>query len=161
MKEDMLEVLIYLFENYLVEDAVYQSQQADLAAELEGAGFPSSEIDKAFAWLEGLLEICEQQSPADTDALDSLSFRSYTPDEQRRIPVEARSMLSRLVAIGMLDWQSREMVIDRVMALESADVELSHVKWVVLLVMSNQPDVDQIADWAEVLEAHELRPTLH
>ena len=50
----------------------------------------------------------------------------------------------------MLDHFSREMVIDRVMALDSIEINLDHIKWVVLMVISNQPGFDEIAEWAEV-----------
>ena len=54
MKEDMLEVLMYLFENYIIESAIFEpgqvndEEQSELADELIGAGFPSEEIEKAF-----------------------------------------------------------------------------------------------------------------
>ena len=60
MKEDMLEVLIYLFENYIVDGVSFEPGQHELAQELEGAGFAGEEIDKAFVWLEDLMDICEQ-----------------------------------------------------------------------------------------------------
>ena len=39
MKEDMLEVLIYLFENYIVDGVSFEPGQDELAKELVGAGF--------------------------------------------------------------------------------------------------------------------------
>ena len=61
----------------------------------------------------------------------------------------------------MLDHWSRETVIDRVMALDSLDVDIDHIKWVVLMVLSNQPGFSEIADWAEVVVADELIPVIH
>lgn len=160
MKEDMLEVLIYLFENYIIEEAILESGQAGLEEELEQAGFPHEEINKAFAWLEGLLEICNRE-PLGKNVYDELSFRTYTVSEERRLSLQAQSMLSGLMAMGMLDWRSREMVIDCVMALDSAHVSLHHIKWVVLMVISNQPNFQQLDEWVQVLQAQDLRPTLH
>ena len=45
MKEGMLEVLIYLFENYIVDELSLDPDQDELAQELVGAGFASAEID--------------------------------------------------------------------------------------------------------------------
>ena len=62
MKENMLEVLIYLFENYIINSDSFDPGQEELAKELIGAGFPDGEVDKAFVWLEGLLDVCERDS---------------------------------------------------------------------------------------------------
>jgi len=53
-KEDVLEVLLYLFENYMVEGAESRPDQDLLNAELVSAGFAEGEIVKAFDWLEDL-----------------------------------------------------------------------------------------------------------
>jgi len=161
MKEDMLEVLIYLFENYIVDGIAFQPGQDELAKELSSAGFGGEEIDKAFVWLEDLLEICEQD---DTHCLQhhaTSSLRYFTKDECERLQFEGQSLLTRLVSVGVLDQFSLEMVIDRVMALESDDIDIEHIKWVVLMVLSNQPKFAEMADWAEVMVGGELAPTIH
>ena len=55
MKENVLDVLMYLFENYYMdeEDEVRPDQEY-LRVELRKAGFPNAEIQKAFEWLEAL-----------------------------------------------------------------------------------------------------------
>jgi len=160
MKEDMLEVLIYLFENYIVDGVAFDPSQDDLAQELAGAGFPNEEIEKAFVWLEGLLDICENgESHSQKHAPGSIRF--YTKDESERLQNTGLSLLTKLVNVGVLDQFSREMVIDRVMALDSPGVNLDHIKWVVLMVLSNQPGFSEIADWAEVFVSEDLIPVIH
>lgn len=161
MKEDMLEVLIYLFENYIIDGDTFEPGQEELAEELAGAGFAGEEIEKAFVWLEDLLDICEQdtQLPHAQHATSSLRF--YTDDEAERLKIPGQSLLTRLVDAGVLDLWSRETVIDRVMALDSPDVDIDHIKWVVLMVLSNQPGFAEIADWAEVVVTEELIPIIH
>lgn len=161
MKEDMLEVLIYLFENYIIDGSSFDPGQDELAEELVGAGFPGEEIEKAFVWLEGLLDICETDAQYPTQLPASSSLRFYTNDEASRLGVSGQSLLIRLVDAGVLDQFSREMVIDRVMALDSMDVNIDHIKWVVLMVLSNQPGFADIADWAEVVVTDELIPVIH
>lgn len=161
MKEDMLEVLIYLFENYIVDGVSFEPGQDELAKELVGAGFAGEEIDKAFIWLEDLLDICEQDVTQRPTFQNSNALRFYTDEESLRIAVQAQSLLIRLVNVGVLDQYSREMVIDRVMALDSTEVNLDHIKWVVLMVISNQPGFDEIAEWAEVVVSEELVPVFH
>jgi len=157
----MLEVLIYLFENYVIDGVSFEPSQDELAKELQGAGFPGEEIDKAFVWLEGLLGICEQDGTQGFQSQASSSIRMYTKDESERLKLAGQSLLTRLVNAGVLDQFSREMVIDRVMALDSFDVNIDHIKWVVLMVLSNQPDFADIAEWAEVVVSDELAPVIH
>ena len=161
MKEDMLEVLIYLFENYIVDGVAFQPDQDEIAEELSCAGFEGAEIDKAFMWLEDLLDLCEQEETQNIQQQAVDSIRILTNDEHVRFQAEGQSLLIRLVQIGILDQFSREMVIDRVMALDSSNINLEHIKWVVLMVLSNQPNFPEIAPWAEVVVAGDMMPVIH
>lgn len=160
MKEDMLEVLIYLFENYIADGLAFDPSQDELADELAGAGFEGEEIEKAFVWLEGLLDISEPD-PELSQAQAPESLRFYTADEFERLQIDGMSLLTKLVGAGVLDHFLREMVIDRVMALDSSDVNIDHIKWVILMVLSNQPGFSEIAEWAEVVVTEDLAPVIH
>lgn len=160
MKEDMLEVLIYLFENYIVDGVSFEPGQDELAKELAGAGFAGEEIDRAFEWLEGLLEICDvDESYLQPQA--SSSIRIFTEKEAQLLSIEGQSLLMRLISIGVLDHFSAELVIDRVIALDSKEMDIEHIKWVILMVLSNQPGFSEIAEWAEVIVTDELVPVIH
>jgi len=161
MKEDMLEVLIYLFENYIVYGESFEPSQDELAKELVGAGFAGEEIEKAFVWLDGLLVMSEQEQEQKGHQEASTAWRFYTSDEAEILKIDGQSLLSRLVNAGVLDQFSREMVIDRVVALDSSEVNIDHIKWVVLMVLSNQPGFEDIAEWAEVVVSEGLVPTIH
>lgn len=161
MKEDMLEVLIYLFENYVIDGGTFEPGQDELARELAGAGFDGAEIDKAFVWLEDLLCISDQHAGSLQQQPSSSAMRFYTDEESDRLQLAGQSLLIKLVEAGVLDQFSREMVIDRVMALDSEDVNIDHIKWVVLMVLSNQPGFEDIAEWAEVVVTDDLLPTFH
>ena len=54
MKEDVLDVLMYLFENYMDDDVAIEADPEILKSQLREAGFLSTEINKAFTWLEDL-----------------------------------------------------------------------------------------------------------
>lgn len=162
MKEDMLEVLIYLFENYIIDSGSFEPGQEELAKELVSAGFPGDEVSKAFVWLEGLLDVCElDPSKISWQPQAESSIRFYTEDEAARLKSAGQSLLARLMSSGLLDQLSRETVIDRVMALDSLDVTFDHIKWVVLMVLSNQPGFAEIAEWAEVVVGEDLLPAIH
>lgn len=161
MKEDMLEVLVYLFEHYIVDGQEFDADQADIEAELIGAGFEGVEVDKAFLWLEDLLIVCEQNAFEPFAQRGGFLVRHYLLRETSRLGLEGQALLDRLVFSGVLDLNSREMVIDRVMALDSMDVSVDHIKWVALLVLSNQPGSEVVTEWAESMVNGEALATLH
>jgi Smg protein len=41
--------------------------------------------------------------------------------------------------IGILDAAQREVVIDRIMALDNAEIDQEQVKWIILMVLFNRP----------------------
>jgi Smg protein len=51
--------------------------------------------------------------------------------------------------VGVLDPARREMVIDRLSALETDDIDMEDVKWVVLMVLFNQPGQEANYAWME------------
>ncbi len=148
MKETVLDVLIYLFQNYMDGESEVTSDQESLTEELVEAGFSANEVDKAFDWLEGLTTLPEHKLGRDQS--QSQSMRIFARSEQQRLSVECRGFLIFLEQTGILDSISRELVIERVMALESGEVDLDHLKWVVLMVLFNQPGQDT-NNWIEDL----------
>ncbi len=161
MKEDMLEVLVYLFENYIADGLDWDTDHTEIEEELLGAGFDGAEIDKAFFWLEELLTVCDQESITLFNTQSTNLIRHYAEGENARLGGEGQALLARLMGVGVLDLNSREMVIDRVMALDSRDVNIDHIKWVVLMVLSNQPNFDEVAEWAETIVSDGLVPLIH
>ena len=61
----------------------------------------------------------------------------------------------------MLSPTTRELVIDRVMALDGDEVDLEQLKWVVLMVLFNQPDQEAAFTWLEDLVLQDPPPYLH
>jgi len=52
MYENMVDVLIYLYENYMDGESRPPVDQDELESELSDAGFSSSEISEALTWLD-------------------------------------------------------------------------------------------------------------
>lgn len=137
--DNVLDVLLFLFENYLEEEIEGREVDHALRDELEGVGFPKEAIDHAFDWLEGLED--RRRNP---DAAPSLgTIRVYAPDEQRKLSAACRGFIIHLEQLGILQPQQRELVIERLLALdERVDtdvIEVDHVKWTVLMVLFDQP----------------------
>ncbi len=62
---------------------------------------------------------------------------------------ECRGFLLFLEQVKVLDATTRELVVDRVMALESESIDLEQLKWVVLMVLFNQPGQETMFSWME------------
>lgn len=143
MKESVLDVLMYLFENYLDQEFSDQSNFGSLRVELIGAGFPEEEVDHAFAWLSGLSEHRRNLAIGAPGAI-----RLYARSETTRLSSECRGFLMYLEQLGILNPTTRELAIDRLMTIEE-EVDLERVKWVVLLVLINQPGAEDAAAQVE------------
>jgi Smg protein len=134
----MFEVLMFIFENYMDSNVAFRADNQTMVIELENVGFTRHEIDRALDWLEGLTRF---QSAVDSGPMPvSSALRHYLPEESEQLGVEGKGFLLYLEQLRILDPVTREIVIDRVMALDSRDVDLGRVKWVVLMVLFSQPD---------------------
>lgn len=137
MNENVIDVLIYIYENYMDSDEAVPADQIMLEEELVEAGFPKGEILKAFDWLDELA--WRQGSLVTAGDHPHSSMRIYTEQERQRIDLETQGMLLYLEQSGVLDQRSRELVIERAMALDTEELSADDVKWIVLLVLLNQP----------------------
>jgi Smg protein len=156
MKESILDVLLYLFEHYFTEDTTpppgdrmfldkEQLANGPLVNELTQAGFSPAEIHKAFDWLGALAE----QRPEPGTARAGGPTRVYFGAELDKLDVESRGFLLFLEQQGVLDADRRELVLDRAMALDQEELDLEDVKWVVLMVLFNQPGSEAAYAWME------------
>lgn len=151
MKESILDVLLYLFEHYF---AVAEGQSLDLAAplhsdplvaELQSAGFSPVEIRNAFDWLDALA----RQRPVQRPLEHRGPTRVFHASELDKLDVEARGFLLYLEQQGVLGADQRELVLDRALALDLDEVGLDDLKWVVLMVLFNQPGSEAAYAWME------------
>lgn len=145
MKESILDVLLYLFEHYIANDADLARDRDSLQNNLLQAGFSPAEIHKAFDWLEGLAE--RRPGPAVPRADGPV--RVFFGPELDKLDVECRGFLMFLEQQGILDANQRELVLDRAMALDQDEIDLDDIKWVVLMVLFNQPGSEAAYAWME------------
>ncbi len=159
MKENVLDVLMYLFENYMDDGPEFSPDQESLTVELTQAGFPRSEVNKAFEWLEGLSTLRDRSDTPTGGRRQSL--RVFSDSEQQKISLEARGFILFLERTGVLDSHTRELVIDRVMALDTDEIDGEQLKWVILMVLFNQPGQEQAYAWMEDLVFDGVAEHLH
>lgn len=136
MYDNMVDVLIYLYENYMDGEGRPPADQGELENELSEAGFTASEIDQALTWLD---DLATRMETTDARPRHLASMRVYTDAECRKLEIDARGLLLFLEQGAILDTNSRELVIDRAMAIDQVTVSMDELKWVVLLVLMNWP----------------------
>ena len=134
MKENIFDVLMYLFENYMDDDNEMLPDSDIVKTELLQAGFEHKEVTRAFSWLESL-----SIEPNDIQPMTAASFRIFSAQEKECLDVECQNLLMHLERTGILNSVNRELVLDRAIALEES-LTLDKLKWIVLIVLLNQPD---------------------
>lgn len=132
----MFDVLMFLFENYMENSIALKVDEETVFNELSEIGFHYHEIGRALDWLDGLSRV---QACVQFAELTPHANRSYTQEEAAILDVEARGFLLYLERMGILDPITREIVIDRLMALDYREIDMGRIKWVVLLALFNQP----------------------
>ncbi len=137
MKENIFDVLIYLFENYLDEDLEFIPDSSGIKIELIQAGFGKKEVNSAFTWLESLAEqsVIKPSIPS--------AFRIFTQQEEIKLDLECRNFLLFLERSAIIDGITREIVIERAMAFDNKTLSLKELKWTVLLVLLSHSDDDE------------------
>lgn len=158
MRETAVDVLVYLFENYIDQPQFWETLQADdafdISVELTQAGFDESTVELALDWLEQLPE----QTPASTTyhPPQHQSIRIYTDEEQNLLGNDCLNFLMEMERAKLMDGQQREAVLDRVSALDAQSVDLEQFKWLICLVLFNTSDdnnaeqqsrLDELEDW--------------
>ena len=136
MKENVLDVLMYLFETYVDTEDDPEPDHNELRNELSRAGFADVEIERALDWLDGLTD---QQECLNYGSETAHGTRIYNDFEHERLDASCRGYVTYLEQIGILSPPQREILIDRLLALESHDIDVEQVKWVVLMVLFSQP----------------------
>ncbi len=147
MKENVFDVLMYLFENDLYNEEELGPDRELVETELFEAGFSRLEIRKAFDWLDALSD--SRNAPV-LGPGSKRSIRLFTESELAKLEVDCRGFLLYLEQVGILTSVSRELVIDRMMALDD-EIDLDTLKWVILMVLFSQPGQEEAYAWMENL----------
>ncbi len=158
MTNNILDVLTYMFD-YLFEldndsdnNEPHEIDDTALKAHLSQAGFDARRIDKALSWLEDIAAF--QDARANPFAESGGSMRIYTTSERMKLDATARGFLLFMEDIGQLTGSQREMVINQVMTLDEPNLSLDDLKWIVMMVLSNDDstiDSDATDQWLESL----------
>ncbi|KRT54108.1 Smg family protein [endosymbiont of Ridgeia piscesae] len=136
MNENVVDILIYLYENYMDGEQSPPTDQNTLRDELTQAGFAATEIDKTFDWLD---ELADHAYRPQSVSHKAHSLRIFSEEEQARLDTNSRGLLMFLEQNEILNPEGRERVIERALALDTPFISEEELKWIVLLVLMNQP----------------------
>ncbi len=139
MTTSVLDILIYVFDRYMLDDAPELLEREDLARDLERAGFAHAHVERALDWLAELVD----ERARDARAGSERAVRIFSDCELARLSTECRGFLMTLERLGVLSPVQREIVVDRMLALDADELDTEQLKWVVLLVLSSQPGQEQ------------------
>ena len=140
IKQSVVDVLMFLFERYLGDEELNESSRVtderdSIQLRLEEMGFRNHEINQAFDWLEGLAEL---QHDNQLIPLKETSTRIYSEEEKKLISLESIGFLHFLEQTNILTPVTRELILDRVVALgHSLDAE--QLKWIIMIVLHSHP----------------------
>ncbi|VAW64086.1 hypothetical protein MNBD_GAMMA11-3086 [hydrothermal vent metagenome] len=160
MKQNVVDVLMYLFENIITNENIIDEnpmlpEHEQMFDRLEGMGFPQREILLAFDWLEDLAEIHTEQSSTEYKAAtlspsENQSVRIYSELEKMLLGPECISFLIYIEQNQVITPLTREVILDRVIAL-GVGLELEQLKWIVMIVLYSQPGEENAYSWMESL----------
>jgi Smg protein len=132
MKDSMLDVLLYIYDNFF-EQAKARTLEIK-ATDLERLGFLPDEIAKAFAWLSSLsdnhFEFIEEPTKR--------SFRVYSPYETDRLSKSCVGLLIFLEHTKLIDPLIRESVMQLVAELDTEELGLEQFIRIILMVLLNR-----------------------
>jgi len=151
MKQNVVDVLMYLFENIITDENPVFTEHEHMFDRLEDMGFPQHEILLAFDWLETLADIHSEilltEEPEQTP-VNSQTVRVYSELEKILLEPECISFLMQLEQSQVISPFSREVILDRVIALD-VELELEQLKWIVMIVLYSQPGEETAYAWIE------------
>lgn len=126
----MYEVLAYLIESFSELDAC--PSQEILSRRLNAVGFDSEEVEHALIWLS---ELKTQRKQTKIISEHSTALRILNAEEAQHIPIECQEFLYFLERQHGIDAQARELILDRLMAIDSDELDVSTMRIIVITVL--------------------------
>ena len=124
----MLDLLIYLFENYISTKP--KLNMNDITVELEEAGFNDKDISSAFDWFSHLEKISNGFELTNKHSLRVLSKKEY-----EKISSEAFTFLTFLLNAKILNSTEFEVILDQIMILNQKSINIDEMRWIVMMTL--------------------------
>jgi len=136
-RENLINVLMYVFENYYEPGHFIDTKTKHITEDMLKAGFEEKSIAQALLWFKEL-NATKKAFQTHKNFLGKTSFRVLTHFEDNKMTAEARSGLLFLEQIGIVDPLTREIILDRAMTLAQPVIDLQELKWITLMVLFSQ-----------------------
>lgn len=140
MNENIVELLLYLFENYIYENNNTDLDKKAIHQGLHQAGFESNTINNAFIWLENLQNDIQSYQNV---IIQSESYRVFSDSEHQKIDLDCQDFIMYLYNSNILNNVQREILINAIMKPEINHFDVDDLQWLALMVLFSQPDQEQ------------------
>jgi len=140
IKQSVVDVSMFLFERYLDDEELNETSRVtddrvNIQSRLEEVGFQHHEINQAFDWLEDLGDLQDSQQ---FNPVKGTSTRIYSEEEKKLISIDSIGFLSFLEQSDILIPATRELILDRVIAL-GQPLDDEQLKWIIMIVLHTHP----------------------
>ena len=124
----MLDLLIYLFENYISTKPKLNMNA--ITVELEEAGFNNKDISTAFDWFNHLEKLSNGPELTNKNSIRVLSHKEY-----EKISKEGFTFLTFLLNAKILNPTEFEVILDQIMILNQKSINIDEMRWVVMMTL--------------------------
>lgn len=130
----LLHALLYIFKMPNINGVQVKDLPDRVTNDLIAVGFDEYTIAKAINWL---VELAANRYNFKLAAPQDRSVRVYSSQELHLLSAEDRQYLQVLERRGVLNSVSRELVLDRLVALEGSGIDRRVIKFVIMMVLGN------------------------
>jgi len=124
----MLDLLIYLFENYISTKPKLNMNA--ITVELEEAGFNNKDISTAFDWFNHLEKLSNGLELTNKNSIRVLSQKEY-----EKISKEGFTFLTFLLNAKILNPTEFEVILDQIMILNQKYINIDEMRWIVMMTL--------------------------
>ena len=124
----MLDLLIYLFENYISTKPKLNMNA--ITVELEEAGFNNKDISTAFDWFNHLEKLSNGPELTNKNSIRVLSQKEY-----EKISKEGFTFLTFLLNAKILNPTEFEVILDQIMILNQKYINIDEMRWIVMMTL--------------------------
>ena len=124
----MLDLLIYLFENYISTKPKLNMNA--ITVELEEAGFNNKDISSAFDWFNHLEKLSNGPKLTNKNSIRVLSHKEY-----EKISKEGFTFLTFLLNAKILNPTEFEVILDQIMILNQKYINIDEMRWIVMMTL--------------------------
>ena len=139
LKEDFLDILLYLFEYYSEDPDRESGSNFEIRKHLLGAGFEENAIDHAMDWVEIFKDSSDKTKIVSPD---KLSTRIFAAEEKALLDEECQNYITWLEKFGLLTPQKRELLIDKLTSIGFEPMDIEVVKALSILMLFQEPSIE-------------------